>query len=739
MNRLRVVTVIVVMMTFGWLLTQAQEESTGVIDEANPQVDFTFNLEAGVTARVEVLTTSGDLDPILTIRDSSGSVIIENDDAGINNLNSAAAFTAQVADTYTASVTAWSGTGEFVLRLWTGGEELFEPQYGPGAEIYEGEISESVPAQTITVDLEAGQTIFIVTTALSGDLDTIVTLYNPDGSEAARNDDASRQTFNSALVYTATASGIYTVEVTAYEDSLGAFEMAVTVGGNEVAQQGDIRVGAQSQFFEGQITGGTPEVSYPITLDAGDTILAQTEATSESLDTILALFDPSGELIELNDDLGSSTLDSGIAITVAQAGQYEVVVGSYGETTGTYTLTVTVGGVELIRQLDDRSRVQLSGPRQTIQTEHFVVHYTLEGDDATTPDYAQYVAEVMEQTRDFQINQLGWTPPVPDNDGLYDVYLANVLDEGILGYVQPEGPGDDNPFSEEIEESATSSYMVIDNDFAEDTRPQYTPEELALTTAVHEFNHSIQFGYEAGEPMFWYYEATATWMETQGAGEAQDATGYVFDNFASPEICLGNKDGTYMYGEWTLIQSMVDFFGPQVVEELWRNIAVVDGFAALENTLAAYDVDIPTFMVAYRSQNLVRDYALAPLFETTVRLEGTVSGVGTVSSGLGVEELGANYWEVSAAGNFAVSTDNPDLILAGIGIGPSSADWFYLANGGEISTEGYSAYYLVVVNSNYDDDVDNCASADYSLTLSQGSGVPASVVLTFDTTHFEAP
>ena len=100
----------------------------------------------------------------------------------------------------------------------------------------------------------------------------------------------------------------------------------------------------------------------------------------------------------------------------------------------------------------------------------------------------------------------------------------------------------DNPNTPEIEQYASASYIEIDNDFHDvDFLAGQDAVTVMRSTAIHEFNHAIQFGYDGAEPHSWLAEATSTWMESVAAGKDQDATGYVETAYQYPELCLGNR------------------------------------------------------------------------------------------------------------------------------------------------------------------------------------------------------
>ena len=121
---------------------------------------------------------------------------------------------------------------------------------------------------------------------------------------------------------------------------------------------------------------------------------------------------------------------------------------------------------------------RLSRPEQTLSSDKFVVHYTLQGKDAVpaddsnpangTPDYVDWVLQEMENVWDTEINTMGWLQPPSDTgeggDTKYDIYLK---DTTYYGWIEWErGLVGDNPNSSSVTETnARYSYMVINNDF----------------------------------------------------------------------------------------------------------------------------------------------------------------------------------------------------------------------------------------------------------------------------------
>jgi len=511
---------------------------------------------------------------------------------------------------------------------------------------------------------------------------------------------------------------------------------------------------AQSQDYTGYLDAASPSQDYTLSLDVGQSVLLTVNSTDGDLDTVLTLNNPQGQLVSRNDDRGQNNYNSALGYTAVTSGDYTVVVSRYqhGGGSGHFRLTITVGNDESVLDplMTLLSRVQLSGAELTHDTAHFRLHYTKQGSDAVTEDYAQSVALSIEEIYNIEINRMNW--PIPPSDGvmggngLYDIYLKDVIGEGngALGYTVPELTIGDNPNSPQIETHAATSYMAIDNNFTGANGANTTSISLMRTTFAHEFNHSIQFGYDGEEPQSWYFEATASWMETAAVVKDEDATVYVGENFQYPEGCFGTSGvgniPDMRYGDWLFIQYLEDNFGMVGVQKLWQNIANYDNFAALEKTLAAYNLTLPDALAQYNLKNLIRDYALASHFDATVWMEKEITHPRRWSpDGEGVQELGANYFGVTLSpGTYyaGLVNDGGILHLWGIGIRGTEADTFDLGRGGTINTGGYDHYYLMVFNPVYDDDLTQCQYYTYDIDINVSKGAPAPLAKTWDASHF---
>lgn len=91
-----------------------------------------------------------------------------------------------------------------------------------GGEQFTGTISDFNSAVQVDVTFAAGETAFIAAVATSGDLDTVLTVYDRVGNVLAQNDDFNfQESLNSGLTFTAPNSGVYILEVSRYQGASG--------------------------------------------------------------------------------------------------------------------------------------------------------------------------------------------------------------------------------------------------------------------------------------------------------------------------------------------------------------------------------------------------------------------------------------------------------------------------------------------------------------------------------------
>ena len=86
-------------------------------------------------------------------------------------------------------------------------------------------------------------------------------------------------------------------------------------------------------------------------------------------------------------------------------------------------------------------RPDLGRGAQIYDSPRFRIHFTLEGEDATTTEYIKEMARALEHTLIRQVDEMGWPEPPPDcgegGDSRFDVYVLELDDDGIYGYAEP--------------------------------------------------------------------------------------------------------------------------------------------------------------------------------------------------------------------------------------------------------------------------------------------------------------
>ena len=604
-----------------------------------------------------------------------------------------------------------------------------------------GELTDRARTASFDLDLRAGQ---IVTLTAGGEVDTVLTLYGPDGREVAQNDDVEPGDLSSRIIHAAQTPGRYRAVVSGYGDATGAFTF-------EMEEGVDFDLSWEARELGEEIVSLTPgrrELRVPLNLSADEPFVATTFALSEGLDTTLELRDASGEAVASNDDRGDGSLNSQIAFRPTQAGPYTLVIGSFsGEDTGDLVLSTAIdpnadipfdfGSIARDPFQRDTSELTNAEPERVIETENFRLGYTLEGDDATTEEFARLTADTLQRAYETQIAGMGWAPPIRGADGRYRAYIAEAGD--AMGFAAPVEMLFDNPNTADVRENVVSrARLVIDNDLSQG-RDQ-TAEVLMHATVVHEFGHIVQFGYAAEEELNWLYESTASWIEIATAGEDEDATRYSETDFAAPQLCWTTGAEGHDYGQWTLLQSLADAHGQRIVVRLWENAALYDGMDVMARTLAEVGSTTPEAIQRWRIQNFARDYELAPRLDWAVASGGQIKRPGVWSAGDPIEQLGASYLQLRLAGPHRFSVrEGEGFELVGLGVRNGQVEVVPLGRDGVFNTAGYDYAGLMVFNANQPSRPGDCAGADYEIEVARADGDMAAVAYRVDAPHFLAP
>ncbi len=337
-------------------LAQEPLQAEGVINDSTPSESFDLQLQIGDIVTITTEVTSGNLDTTLALAEPGGRVIATNDDRGDGTYNSQIIYVAERNGTYTITVSRYDGTtrGEYDLTVEFGLDAAAPVTFiGGDEETLEGEgtLDDIIQSESYEIDLDRGHTVTITTEATSGNLDTVLFLFDPDGNEVATNDDIVRGNLNSQIVYTTTTGGTYTIEVTRYDDtSRGDYTILVEVGGGETttttgADGTTTTVAAEQEVFSGTgtISDSIESENWEIQFEAGSVVVIDVSKTSGNLDPTVTLRAPNGREVAFNDDRGDGTLNSAITYEVESSGTYTIIVERYDDSTaGDYEIVVSV-------------------------------------------------------------------------------------------------------------------------------------------------------------------------------------------------------------------------------------------------------------------------------------------------------------------------------------------------------------------------------------------------------------
>jgi hypothetical protein len=229
---------------------------------------------------------------------------------------------------------------------------------------------------------------------------------------------------------------------------------------------------------------------------------------------------------------------------------------------------------------DDPNRNAYSVPEAAASpacSPHFCVHWVDEGLDAPNlgdgdgdgvPDFVERVLRVAERIHRVENEKLGWRDPKSDGRrgggrGKTDVYLSQIGGE-LFGYAAPDRG---QATREHRIPRRLYGYLVLDNDYSAFEFPGTKPLEDLQVTFAHEYNHILQFGYDAYQDP-WFAESSAVWMEDQVYNGIDDYLRYVRRWMRLWETPL-TTNSIKEYGSAVWNQWLARRYGPAIVRKAW--------------------------------------------------------------------------------------------------------------------------------------------------------------------------
>lgn len=216
----------------------------------------------------------------------------------------------------------------------------------------------------------------------------------------------------------------------------------------------------------------------------------------------------------------------------------------------------------------------------------FAVHYDTTGVHrpplATTrpdsvPDWVVSVGAALDSSRNLLLD-LGYLPALLDGDGIYDVYLHEYGGR-IYGETVFDTPGFGEP---------AVTYIIMDNDFAQEENYFTHGLDAARVTCAHEYFHAVQlaYGWRSDNDRF-LHELASTWFEDIAYPEVNDWL-FWYPRFGErPTQSIDTspfRGGGYplaIFGHY-----LAQHFGLEIMREIWAAFVVEGGQGAIEQVLA---------------------------------------------------------------------------------------------------------------------------------------------------------
>jgi hypothetical protein len=242
-------------------------------------------------------------------------------------------------------------------------------------------------------------------------------------------------------------------------------------------------------------------------------------------------------------------------------------------------------------------------PRSPACTRHFCVHWVAEGIDAPSlldtdgdgvPDYVERVQAVAEHVYSIENGKLGWRDPKSDgrkggDNGKTDVYLDQI-GGALFGYAAPDRG---QATKAHRLPRRLHGYLVLDNNYDPSEFPGTTPQHDLEVTVAHEYNHILQFGYDAYQDA-WFAESSAVWMEDQVYNGINDYLRYVrrwVRRYDTPLTANSIKEyGSAVWNKW-----LAHRYGRSIIRHAWaRAIDTKPGGFSISAYNSAIEADGPS-------------------------------------------------------------------------------------------------------------------------------------------------
>ncbi|MBI1258280.1 MAG: hypothetical protein GC204_12475 [Chloroflexi bacterium] len=341
-----------------------QAVNISISDTVPPNSPYTttFDAREGEVVTITVKATDNQLDPKVSLLDSSGTEVASNDDhdsvdSSLGPYDSQIPdFTIPKTDTYTVSISGFAGIGgTFDLTVQPGGGAVLNtnptpPPLNPtdtapqDTQVIQGTVQ---PGDTYTYNLQAnaGDVYTITVQSKTQDFDPSVSIYLNnsyviDNDDYGSSDPALQSTDARIYNWIFQETGDYEIDVRGYQSSGGDFTMTL----NRVAT-GAPYGSPIEQVDLGSLTSGET-YSYNFDAEEGDWVTITVRTLTNGFDPYVSLLDGDGTVLLNNDDNGSGYGDYAYYDSlirnyyISSSGSYTIEVTGVNGSSGSFGVTI---------------------------------------------------------------------------------------------------------------------------------------------------------------------------------------------------------------------------------------------------------------------------------------------------------------------------------------------------------------------------------------------------------------
>ncbi|MEP7294088.1 MAG: pre-peptidase C-terminal domain-containing protein [Chloroflexota bacterium] len=350
---------------------------SGTLNDATPQAIYAFTGLRGDVISIDLSVISGDLDPMLSLIDSSGSVIALSDDGSLSGRGSRDLRLASLhlphSDQYSLIVARFG----YLLGTTSGAFSLTVDRIGvssaSGSALRYGDsvyntITDSNPQVYYSFRAARGDVISVRMQRASGDLDPALLLVNGLSQIVADNDDSPGSLDAAINGFIIREDGVYALIASRFGQaagrSKGAFVLTLVSGsesglGRTVEFALPILPGVAAQ---GEISENNSVRFYSFVGKRDDVVNIRMSRVGGALDTFVALLDPSQREIVSDDDGGGGQNSLIGGYVLPRDGTYTIVATRFeraeGTTVGAYQLQLDVSGSVFATVQTDVTRLE---------------------------------------------------------------------------------------------------------------------------------------------------------------------------------------------------------------------------------------------------------------------------------------------------------------------------------------------------------------------------------------------